>query len=203
MKRMSSSARSSSRRTSPKYAVEQLSARVGVELVVDREVREVEEAVAHARVLPVDDPQVLAVVEEVRVQEVVVARNAVARGLAAPRSAAPPPAPTRTREGSRRLDRARSAGRSRRRGTSRTRRESAARRERLAAPARLAAAAPARAIRSSGGTSPSRKRVTSHPSGSTNATTSGPIPAAAAARVASSSTSRSIPRSSVSLPGHA
>ena len=57
---------------------EQLSARVGIELVVDREVREVEEAVAHARVLPVDDPQVLAVVEEVRVQEVVVARNGVA-----------------------------------------------------------------------------------------------------------------------------
>ena len=35
---------------------------VRAELVVDGEVREVEEAVAHARVLPVDDPEPRAVV---------------------------------------------------------------------------------------------------------------------------------------------
>ena len=46
-----------------------------VELVVDGEVREIEEAIAHTRVLPVDDPEPLAVVQEVRIQEVVVARN--------------------------------------------------------------------------------------------------------------------------------
>ena len=43
-----------------------------VELVVDREVGEVEERVAHARVLPVDDEETLAVVDEVRVEQVVV-----------------------------------------------------------------------------------------------------------------------------------
>ena len=42
--------------------------------MVDREVREVEEHVAHPRVLPVDDPDSPAVVDEVRVEEVVVAR---------------------------------------------------------------------------------------------------------------------------------
>ena len=55
-------------------------------------------------------------------------------------------------------------------------------------------------IRSSSGISPSTNRVTSQPSGSTKSTTSGPTPTAAAARVASSSTDRSIPRSSVSFP---
>src|SRR2546421_1229635 len=44
-----------------------------VELVVDREVPEVEERIAHAGVLPVDDPRAAAVGDEVRVQEVVVA----------------------------------------------------------------------------------------------------------------------------------
>ncbi len=76
MKRMSSSAcdvlRRAPRRSRPRASAR---ARVRVELVVDREVREVEEAVSHARVLPVDDAQALAVVEEVRVQEVVVARD--------------------------------------------------------------------------------------------------------------------------------
>ena len=61
--------------------------------MIDREVREVEEPVAHASVLPVDDAKALAVVEEVRVQEVVVARNGLrtsetlldeARGLVRP-----------------------------------------------------------------------------------------------------------------------
>ena len=46
-----------------------------VELVVDREVGEVEERVAHAGVLPVDDPDRGAVVDEVRVEQVVVARH--------------------------------------------------------------------------------------------------------------------------------
>ena len=46
-----------------------------VQLVVDREVPEVEVAVAHARVLPVHDPHALAVVQEVGAQEVVVARH--------------------------------------------------------------------------------------------------------------------------------
>ncbi len=46
---------------------------VGVELVVDREVGQVEERVAHAGVLPVDDDQPLAVVDEVRVEQIVVA----------------------------------------------------------------------------------------------------------------------------------
>jgi hypothetical protein len=45
------------------------------ELVVDREVGEVEETVAHAGVLPVDDPDASSVVDEVRIQEVVVARR--------------------------------------------------------------------------------------------------------------------------------
>ncbi len=45
-----------------------------VELVVDREVRKVEEHVAHPGVLPVDDAHPLPVVDEVGVQEVVVAR---------------------------------------------------------------------------------------------------------------------------------
>ena len=48
---------------------------LGVELVVDREVRQVEERIAHARVLPVDDHEPLAVVDEVRVEQVVVART--------------------------------------------------------------------------------------------------------------------------------
>ncbi len=48
-----------------------------VQLVVDREVRQVEEAVANSGVLPVDDAQDVAVVEEVRVQEIVVARDGV------------------------------------------------------------------------------------------------------------------------------
>ena len=52
---------------------EQLRTTFLVELVVDREVRKIEERVAHARVLPVDDPQPLAVVDEVGVEEVVVA----------------------------------------------------------------------------------------------------------------------------------
>ena len=55
-------------------------------------------------------------------------------------------------------------------------------------------------IRSIPGISPATNRVTSQPSGSTKSTTSGPIPSAAAARVAASSTERSMPRSPVSLP---
>src|SRR5687768_11096654 len=44
------------------------------ELVVDGEVREIEEDVPHARVLPVDDADARAVVDEVGIEEVVVAR---------------------------------------------------------------------------------------------------------------------------------
>src|SRR6185503_13639692 len=43
---------------------------IGLELVVDREVAEVEERVTHARVLPVDDPHPRPVVDEVRVEQV-------------------------------------------------------------------------------------------------------------------------------------
>jgi len=46
---------------------------LGVQVVVDAEVAEVEERVAHAGVLPVDNPDPLAVVDEVGVQKVVVA----------------------------------------------------------------------------------------------------------------------------------
>ena len=45
------------------------------ELVVDGEIRQVEEDVAHARVLPVHDPQAFAVEDEVRVEQVVVTRD--------------------------------------------------------------------------------------------------------------------------------
>ena len=55
-------------------------------------------------------------------------------------------------------------------------------------------------IRSGGTGSPATKRVTSTPSGSRNATTSGPTPAAAAASAAACSARRSIPSNSVSLP---
>ena len=72
--------------------------------------------------------------------------------------------------------------------------------ERRGAPRRRARASSGSRIRSGGGILPSMNRVTSQPSGSTKSTTSGPIPSAAAARVAASSTPRSIPRRSVSLP---
>ena len=54
------------------------------EAVVDREVRQVEEDVAHPRVLPVDDPDPAAVVDEVGGEQVVVAgplRHRAARPL--------------------------------------------------------------------------------------------------------------------------
>src|SRR4051812_23186654 len=50
---------------------------VGVS-VVDTQVREIEEAVVHPRVLPVDDEDPLAVAHEVRAQQVVVARDELA-----------------------------------------------------------------------------------------------------------------------------
>ena len=81
MNRISSSARCCSGSNGAEVGVEERRAAVGVELVVDREVREVEEDVAHARVLPVDDPDAPAVVDEVRVEEVVVTR-ALRRGAA-------------------------------------------------------------------------------------------------------------------------
>ena len=67
-------------------------------------------------------------------------------------------------------------------------------------PADRGEAAPARAAAPPAGPTPSMNRVTSQPSGSRKATTSGPTPTAAAARVASCSARRSIPSSSVSRP---
>ena len=64
--------------------VEQRALAVLVGLVVDGEVAEVEERVAHARVLPVDDPETSVGGDEVRVQQVVVAgarRRACAAAL--------------------------------------------------------------------------------------------------------------------------
>ena len=116
-----------------------------VELVVDGEVREVEEPVSHPRVLPVDDPQALAVVEEVRVQEVVVARHRFlgrALGLDPSGDLVRPLVASRERS---HPGRARSRDRPRRRGTSRTFPESPARRGTRAAPRRRARACPARA----------------------------------------------------------
>ena len=61
--------------------LEQLRLLVVVELVVDREVAEVEPAVAHPRVLPVDQLDALAVAQEVRGQQVVVGRHRLVAGL--------------------------------------------------------------------------------------------------------------------------
>ena len=44
-------------------------------LVIDGEIAEVEEAIAHARVFPIDDPDVRAVIDEVGVEQVVVAEH--------------------------------------------------------------------------------------------------------------------------------
>ncbi len=46
---------------------------VRVQLVIDREVAEIERRVAHSGVLPVDDPKPVSIVDEVGVQQVVVA----------------------------------------------------------------------------------------------------------------------------------
>ena len=73
--------------------LEQRLAAVAVELVVDREVREVEEDIAHARVLPIDDPEAPAVIDEVRVEKVVVTGTlgeCTPRPLDAPRDLARP-----------------------------------------------------------------------------------------------------------------
>ena len=55
--------------------------RAGGEAVVDREVPQVEEEIAHTAVLVIDDPHVVAVQQEVRVQQVVVARTVGERML--------------------------------------------------------------------------------------------------------------------------
>ncbi len=181
MKRMSSSASTSAARTSPKYALEERRALRRVELVVDREVREIEEAVAHARVLPVDDAEPLAVVEEVRVQEVVVARDGRVgcASLLDPRGDLVRPierlghAPSAVERCLPvRLDHAEGVEHS---GDLRTVVERAQRRRHALEHRRLAH--PLQRSESL----PRRSAVTSHPSGSTNATTSGPIPSAAAA----------------------
>ena len=49
------------------------------QLVIDAEIPQVEERIAHARVLPIDDPDALPVVDEVRVEQVVVARTQLDR----------------------------------------------------------------------------------------------------------------------------
>jgi hypothetical protein len=62
------------RRHVPEVGVQELGALGLAEPVVDGEVGQVEEHVAHPGVLPVDDPDPVAVVDEVRGQQVVVAR---------------------------------------------------------------------------------------------------------------------------------
>ena len=81
-------------RTSPVVGGEQDPVLGGGQLVVDAEVAEVEERVAHPRVLPVDDPDPGAVVDEVGVEQVVVAGPQLDRGgqQGASRSAARRPA---------------------------------------------------------------------------------------------------------------
>ena len=49
--------------------------------MVDAEVAQVEEGIAHSGVLPVDDADPLRIVDEVRVQEVVVAGLELRRGF--------------------------------------------------------------------------------------------------------------------------
>ena len=89
MNRISAERAESSVPTLAEVRVQERLVVVLVELMVDREVREVEEEVAHAGVLPVDDPDALAVEDEVRVQEVVVAGTTLRcrRGLARSASA--------------------------------------------------------------------------------------------------------------------
>ena len=52
---------------------------IGGQLVVDAEVAEIEERIAHPGVLPVDDPDARAVVDEVRVEQIVVAGTRLQR----------------------------------------------------------------------------------------------------------------------------
>ena len=66
---------------SSKYSSSSARSSLGLEAVVDRQVAEVEVAVVHSRVLPVDDAHARAVAHEVGGQQVVVARRrARARG---------------------------------------------------------------------------------------------------------------------------
>ena len=196
---MSSSASTSAVRHTAEVRLEQRLALRRVELVVDGEVREVEEAVAHSRVLPVDDAETLAVVQEVGVQEIVVTRDRSVGGTSLRDSSSDLVCPierlghapsTVERCLPVRLDHAEGVEHP---GDLRAVVERAQRH-------RHALQRAGSRIRSSGGIAPSTKPVTSHPSGSTNATTSGPIPSAAAASVAASSTVRSIPSRFVSFP---
>src|SRR5436189_2911801 len=59
--------------------LQKLAVGLPVELVVDAEVAQVEERVAHARVFPVDDANAPPVVDEVRIQQVVVTRPQIER----------------------------------------------------------------------------------------------------------------------------
>ncbi len=172
---MSSSASTSAGRTLAEVRLEQRLALGRVELVVDGEVREVEEAVAHPRVLPVDDAEPLAVVQEVGVQEVVVARDGRVgcaslldpRGdlvRAIERLGHAPSALERCLPVG--LDHAEGVEHS---GDLRTVVERAQRSRHALEHRRLAHPLQP-------GIAPSTKPVTSQPSGSTNATTSGPIP---------------------------
>ena len=100
--------------------LEQRALAVLVERVVDREVRQVEERVAHPGVLPVHDPDPLAVVDEVGRQQVVVTGDHAAPPHGEPRSGARARAPAnRSPEGGVRA-RSRSPHRPRPRGTSRS-----------------------------------------------------------------------------------
>ena len=117
------------------------------EAVVDREVGEVEVAVAHARILPIDDPHPAPVPDEVRGKEVVVTRDRLVLGaadrgldLGRPRQGA-----VVGGRGCRRRARGRSPRSPRRPGTSRTPTGSGRRRaSRAAAPATSARALPSR-----------------------------------------------------------
>ena len=179
------------------------SSRVGVEVVVHGEVPEVEERIAHARVLVVDDPRVVAVAQEVRVQQVVVARRE--RRRVRPRGAAS----IRAREGvrvvvgGRRLHAPRLRGRAR---TSSTMRKTLnedgtgghawnARSDRTTEPRTSS-----RRRSAIGTCAPSTNRATKHPDSGRSATTGGPTPASAARVAARASFARSIPSSSVSAP---
>ena len=170
MKRIRSSvARSRASRGSPVGAQERAARSPSSSSWLTDEVREVEERVAHPRVLPVDDPQPLSVVDEVRVEQVVVARP---RRLAAPEPLDPPR--RRVRGGERGGEHVAPRATAASRYASTT--SSASKRPGIGGPSWHGAHGRARRASSCAGSRsasglgivPSTKRVTSQPSGSTN-----------------------------------
>ena len=166
--------------------------------MVDREVREVEEAVAHAAYSQSTIQMRSPVVDEVRVQQVVVAgaeRLVAARARSGRRS----PSPPRTRAAPRSRAPAPWRGRPRRRGTSRSGRD---RRAVVEAAERRAISPSVSGSRTSSGSTglaldEARDQVALRLEEGDDL---GREPEPAAARVASCSARRSIPSSSVSLP---